>query len=81
MKITGYVATGNRCASGCYPYVGGVAMARSYGLEFGTTIYIDGLGYYTLNDTGCPSGIVDVFCNSLEECYNLTSWRDVYIVN
>ena len=81
LKITGYVATGNPTASGCYPYVGGVAMSRGYDLPWGTTIYIDGLGYYTLNDCGCGYGVVDVFCNSVSECYDITSWRDVYIVN
>lgn len=81
LYITGYVATGNPTASGPYPYVGGVAMSRSYGFEWGTTIYIDGLGYYTLFDTGCSYGVVDVFCNTIPECYALTSYRDVYIVN
>lgn len=81
LYITGYVATGNPTASGVYPYVGGVAMSRSYGFEWGTTIYIDGLGYYTLFDTGCSYGVVDVFCNTIPECYDLTSWRDVYVVN
>ena len=80
LYITGYVATGNPTASGPYPYVGGVAMSRSYGLPWGTTIYIDGLGYYTLFDTGCSYGVVDVFCNTIPECYDLTSWRDVYVV-
>lgn len=81
LKITGYVATGNPTASGCYPYVGGVAMSRSYGLPWGTTIYIEGLGYYTLFDCGCSYGVVDVFCNSISECYNLTSYANVYVVN
>lgn len=81
LYITGYVATGNPTASGPYPYVGGVAMSRSYGFEWGTTIYIDGLGYYTLFDTGCSYGVVDVFCNTIPECYALTSYRDVYVVN
>jgi len=81
LKITGYVATGNPTASGQYPYVGGVAMSRSYGLPWGTTIYIDGLGYYTVNDCGCSYGVVDIFCNSISECYDLTSYHDVYIVN
>ena len=80
LYITGYVATGNPTASGVYPYVGGVAMSRSYGFEWGTTIYIDGLGYYTLFDTGCSYGVVDVFCDTIPECYALTSYRDVYIV-
>ena len=80
LYITGYVATGNPTASGVYPYVGGVAMSRSYGFDWGTTIYIDGLGCYTLFDTGCSYGVVDVFCDTIPECYALTSWRDVYIV-
>lgn len=80
LYITGYVATGNPTASGVYPYVGGIAMSRSYGFEWGTTIYIDGLGYYTLFDTGCSYGVVDVFCDTIPECYALTSYRDVYIV-
>ena len=81
LYITGYVETGNPTASGVYPYVGGVAMSTSYGLPYGTTIYIEGLGYYTLFDTGCNYGVVDVFCNTVDECYNLTSWRNVYVVN
>ena len=77
LYITGYVETGNPTASGVYPYVGGVAMSTSYGLPYGTTIYIEGLGYYTLFDTGCNYGVVDVFCNTVDECYNL----NVYVVN
>ena len=81
LKITGYVATGNPTASGVTPYVGGVAMSKAYGLPFDTTIYIEGLGYYTLNDTGCSYGVVDVFCGSVNDCFNLTSYANVYVVN
>ena len=81
LKITGYVATGNPTASGVTPYVGGVAMSQAYGLPFDTTIYIEGLGYYTLNDTGCSYGVVDVFCGSVNDCFNLTSYANVYVVN
>ena len=80
LKITGYVATGNPTASGEYPYIGGVAMSRNYDLPFGSTIYIEGLGYYTVNDTGCKYGVVDVFCGNVNECYDLTSYADVYLV-
>jgi|GEM_PF-3783779 len=80
LKITGYVATGKKTASGVYPYVGGVAMSKKYGLPWGTKIYIEGLGYYTLNDTGCKYGVVDVFCSSVKECYALTSNANVYVV-
>ena len=81
LRITGYVDTGNRTASGEYPYVGGVAMNRGYGLPYGTKIYIEGLGTYTLNDTGCRYGVVDVFCNTEAECYALTSYANVYVIN
>lgn len=81
LRITGYVATGNLTASGETPYVGGVALNQSYGLAYGTRIYIEGFGEYIVNDTGCAYGVVDVFCNTVEECYALTSYADVYIMN
>ena len=81
LRITGYVATGNPTASGEMPYVGGVALNQSYGLAYGTRIYIEGFGEYIVNDTGCAYGVVDVFCNTVEECYALTSYADVYIMN
>lgn len=81
LYITGYVWTGNSTSSGEYPYVGGVAMSRDYGLPYGTTIYIEGLGTYVLNDTGCDYGVVDVFCDSVSACYALTRYTDVYVVN
>lgn len=81
LKITGYVATGNPTASGVYPYVGGVAMSSSYGFPWGTKIYIDGLGTFELFDCGCAYGVVDVFRSSEPECYALTSYRDVYVIN
>ena len=80
MRITGYVATGNATASGEMPYVGGVALSTSYGIPYGTHIYIDGFGEYVVNDTGCAYGVVDVFCNTIDECYALTSYADVYLL-
>lgn len=81
MRITGYVATGNPTASGDMPYVGGVALSRDYGIPFGSTVYIENLGYYTVNDTGCAYGVVDVLCNTVEECYALTPYSNVYLIN
>lgn len=80
MRITGYVATGNATASGEMPYVGGVALSTAYGIPYGTRIYIDGFGEYIVNDTGCAYGVVDVFCNTIDECYALTSYADVYLL-
>lgn len=80
MRITGYTATGNATASGEMPYVGGVALSTAYGIPYGTRIYIDGFGEYIVNDTGCAYGVVDVFCNTVDECYALTSYADVYLL-
>lgn len=85
-RITGYVSTGNQTASGTWPSAGRtIAMNRSQldslGLEWGDTIRIDGLGTYTLEDCGCGSGVIDVFCNSVSACYDLTSHADAYLVN
>lgn len=81
MRITGYVATGNPTASGEMPYVGGVALSTVYNIPYGSRIYIEGFGEYVVNDTGCAYGVVDVFCNSVDECYALTSYADVYLLN
>ena len=85
-RITGYVSTGNQTASGTWPSAGRtIAMNRSeldsLGLEWGDTIRIDGLGTYTLEDCGCKYGVIDVFCNSVSACYDLTSHADAYLVN
>ena len=85
-RITGYVSTGNQTASGTWPSAGRtIAMNRSeldsLGLEWGDTIRIDGLGTYTLEDCGCKSGVIDVFCNTTNACYDLTSHADAYLVN
>ena len=85
-RITGYVATGCKTASGTWPTAGRtIAMNKSQmnalGLEYGDQIRVDGLGTYTLEDCGCKSGRIDVFCNSVKECYALPSYLDAYLVN
>jgi hypothetical protein len=84
-RITGYVATGCKTASGTWPAAGRtIAMNKSQmnalGLEYGDQIRVDGLGTYTLEDCGCKSGRIDVFCNSVKECYALPSYLDAYLV-
>lgn len=83
-KITGYVATGNPTASGVYPHVGSVAMnkqeMKDLGISYGQKIYIDNLGEFVVLDCGCSRGVVDVFCSLIEECYNITSYKDVYLI-
>lgn len=51
------------------------------GIPFGTIIYISGLGYYEVQDRGVGSGVVDVACDTKQECYDITGHRDVYIVH
>jgi hypothetical protein len=84
-RITGYVSTGNKTASGVWPTVGRtIAMNKSQmktlGLSYGDTIRIDGLGTYVLEDCGCASGRIDVFCSSVKACYALPSHADAYLV-
>ena len=55
-----------------------VAMCRDY--PFGTKIYIEGLGYYTVEDRGVGQGCVDVFCNNHDECARVTGYRKVWLV-
>lgn len=55
-----------------------VAMCKDF--PFGTTIYIDGLGFYTVEDRGVGKGCVDVFCNDHSECYAITGYRDIYLI-
>lgn len=70
---------GGPTASGVMPTVNHtVAMSSAY--PFGTRIYIDGLGYYTVEDRGVGSGTVDVYCNNHSEAYAITGYYQVYLV-
>lgn len=78
-KCTGYVATGNPCANGNYPTSGYTVASNS--LPMGTRVYIEGIGERVVEDTGgMSSGTLDVFCDSVDECYALTGNYDVYII-
>lgn len=78
-KCTGYVATGNTCANGNYPTSGYTIASNS--LPMGTRVYIEGIGERVVEDTGgMDGGTLDIFCNSVDECYALTGNYDVYII-
>ena len=78
-KCTGYVATGNTCANGNYPTSGYTIASNS--LPMGTRVYIEGIGERVVEDTGGMDGeTLDIFCNSVDECYALTGNYDVYII-
>lgn len=51
---------------------------RDLKISYGDTITIDGLGTYTVEDCGCKYGVIDVFCDTVSECYALTSYADAY---
>ena len=49
---------------------------------FGTRLYIDGLGYFTVEDRGVDDNTIDVFVNSHDEALNYgLQYMDVYLVN
>ena len=90
LKITGYVANCEHCcgksdgltASMTEATVGRtVAMNRTdmknLGIEFGDVIYINGIGERVVEDTGCGQGVIDVVCNSHEDCYKITGTYEV----
>ena len=79
--VTGYTWTGNPCANGNYPTSGYTVACND--LPFGTVVYIEGIGYRTVEDRGgMTSGIywLDVYFDSTQECYNATGYYDAWIV-
>lgn len=78
-RITAYMWTGDRMANGLYPEIGYVATGSEF--PFGTVLYIDGFGYYTVGDRGVPNGWIDIYMGTYEACCQVGSqYRDVYIV-
>lgn len=89
--ITGYDPWCSHCcgkaqpnaitASGAVAQVGvTVAMNKKY--SFGTQIYIEGYGVYTVQDRGVKDGMVDIAAASHEACYELTGYNiPVYIIH
>lgn len=54
------------------------AQRKELGIEYGETIYIDGLGEFTVADCGCAYGVVDVWCYTNAEAYSMTGYYEVY---
>lgn len=92
-RTTAYTHTGNNTASGRYPKVGTVAVAKKY-FKTGivkkyTRLYIEGYGYAIVEDSGDKymenyNGYwIDVFMDKLSDC-SIWGMRDnvkVYILN
>lgn len=91
-KITGYDIYCSHCcggksdgitSSGVPATIGKtIALNKNYHIPYGTTIYIEDYGYYTLEDSGLAEGYVDIACDSHDDCFDLTSegLKHVYIV-
>lgn len=81
-EITAYEWTGNPCANGNYPTEGYTAACNS--LPFGTVVYIDGIGYRTIEDRGAtwhPETWIDVYMGDEWTCNQFgRQYLDVYIV-
>ena len=69
--ITAYTHTGSPCANGNYPSAGYTVACNS--LDFGTRVYIDGIGERVVEDRG-PSSLgsewLDVFMDGYSDCVN-----------
>lgn len=85
-RVTGYDACVKCCgkadgitASGVKAEVGRtIATGREF--AFGTVLYIEGIGYRTVEDRGVGNGCIDVFCADHPECYAITGYYDVYLL-
>lgn len=86
--VTGYDTCAACCgksdgitASGTYATAGRTVAASSE-FDFGTRLYIDGLGERVVEDRGgaIGGGRLDVVCNNHDECYAITGWYDVYLI-
>ena len=86
-NINGYTAEegfpeGSATASGYGVRQGYCAMnaeqRRLLGISYGDQIYVEGLGTYTVMDSGCDWGVVDIWCWSNAEAYSITGNRCVY---
>ena len=81
-EITAYEETGNCCANGNYPTVGYTIACNS--LDFGTKVYIDGVGERVVEDRGGPShgnNWIDLYLGDVVACYEWgIQYRDVWLV-
>lgn len=85
-KITGYDPWCKHCcsktdgitASGVEAVVGRTVACNK--IAMGTEIYIEGYGYFTVEDTGGMKGnVIDIACNSHDECYAITNREGVAV--
>lgn len=87
-RITGYTPGCVHCcesaegitASGVKA-INGYTVATGPSIPFGTTLYIEGYGYYVVEDRGPKDGLIDICCPTHEDCGPVTKRGvNVYIV-
>lgn len=87
--VTGYTPTCSHCCGGDTSGIGasGVTMICGYSISmssdipFGTTVYIQGYGYYVVEDRGVGKGTIDIACPTHDSCAPVTAHNiPVYIV-
>lgn len=88
-SITGYTPKCSHCcgntrgitASGVEAAVG-YTVAADKSIPFGTTLYIEGYGYYVVEDRGnFGTNVIDIAAPTHDSCYNLTNYGvHVYVV-
>lgn len=80
--ITAYTYTGNVCANGNSPTPGYTVACNS--LDFGTHIYIEGVGERIVEDRGpkwLGTNWADIFCSTYNECIVWGSqYKNVYLL-
>jgi len=84
-KITGYVPGCLHCCGNPYGIGAsgieiepGVHCAASEEFSFGDKLVIEGIGEVTVADRGVGDGVIDIACETHEECYAITGMYDIY---
>lgn len=73
-RVTAYAETGYPCANGNYPIVGYTIACNS--LPFGTEVYIEDVGFRTVEDRG-PAWLGDQWCDLyLGDYDSCVAWGD-----
>jgi 3D (Asp-Asp-Asp) domain-containing protein len=86
-KITGYDTCAKCCgkedgitASGLLATVGRTCAAPE-SIPFGTKLFIEGIGERIVEDRGgFDDNVIDVLCENHVDCYALTGYYDVYVM-
>lgn len=75
-STSGLTASGNNA-------VCGYTVSCTKDIPFGTTLYIEGYGFYVVEDRGVPyKDLIDIACPTHEDCYPITGYDvPVYIVS